>query len=162
MTSRLFTDDELLEDVKTYDEYKRKNHFLRNYWIMRYDYLSIWGFGEEAQRKFDAAKPNFPFFNPVSFCYVADEKIIETQKKYADYLEIAYAKLKESNDTFREMIRCELANHEACITDDYTDALQSLGLTWEGLTEEQKKITKEELKKQCRWYEDKEEEEDIA
>ena len=57
----LFTEDELLKPVNDYDEYKRKDHFLRNYWIMRYDYLSIFGIGDEAQREFDKQKKFYPF-----------------------------------------------------------------------------------------------------
>ena len=154
MNNRLYTDMELLEDIKTYDEYKKKDYFLRNYWIMRYEYLSIFGIGEEAQRNFDNVKPNFPFYSSVSFCYVADEGIVEIQKKYCEHLEAAYKTLQENNDTFREMIRYELGNHEACITYDYTDALKALGYTWEKLSDEQRQITLEELKKQCRWYEE--------
>ena len=61
-------------------------------------------------------------------------------------------KLDSKKETFREMISRELANHEACITCNYTDALTALGLTWNGLTEEQQKITKQELKKQIKRY----------
>ena len=50
------------------------------------------------------------------------------------------------------MVRKELANHEACITCDYTDALNALGLTFEGLKEEKQKIVKEELKRQIENY----------
>lgn len=151
---KLYTDDELMEDVSTYDEYEKKSHFLRNYWIMRYDYVSSFAIGREQQKEVEKAKRNFPFFNPISFCYVADENIIKTQGKYTAHLETAYKALKENNDTFREMIRYELANHEACITCDYTEALSSLDMTYDELTEEQKQIVKEELKKQIDRYND--------
>lgn len=60
--------------------------------------------------------------------------------------------LKKNDETFREMISSELANHEACITCDYTDALESLGLNFNKLTESQQKIVKEELGKQINAY----------
>ena len=50
------------------------------------------------------------------------------------------------------MISYELANHEACITYDYRDALDSLGLTFNKLTEDQKRIVKQELNKQIESY----------
>lgn len=50
------------------------------------------------------------------------------------------------------MIAYELANHEACITCDYRGALASLGMRFENLTEEQRRIVKEELKKQIDSY----------
>lgn len=152
MNRKLYTDDELMEEISSYDEYTKKEHFLRNYWIMRYDYISIFGIGEEARRKFEESKKKFPFYNPVSFCYVANEEIAETQKRQLAKLKEQYKKLKKNNETFREMIRYELNNHEACITCDYTDTLTSIGLTFEELSKEQQKIVKEELKKAIMSY----------
>lgn len=152
MNRKLFTDSELTEPITTYDEYTRKDYFLRNYWIMQYDRLSIFGIGEAAQKDFDEKKPNFPFYNPVSFCYVSDSEIIKKQKKYAKNIENQYTKLKDSAETFREMIRKELENHEACVTCSYTDALSALGLIFEELTKEKQKIVKEELSRQIQMY----------
>ena len=50
------------------------------------------------------------------------------------------------------MISRELANHEACITCDYTDALDALGFRFEELTEAQQKIVKKELNRQIQAY----------
>lgn len=154
LNRKLYTDAELMEEVKTYDEYEKKSYFLRNYWIMRYDYLSIFRINptKEEEAEYQEKKKMFPFSNPVSFCYVAEKEIVDTQKRYLAHLESAYKRLKENVETFREMISRELANHEACITCNYTDALTALGLTWNGLTEEQQKITKQELKKQIKRY----------
>lgn len=52
----------------------------------------------------------------------------------------------------RGMVRKELANHEACITCDYTDALDALGMKYAELTEEKQQIVKEELKRQIENY----------
>lgn len=152
LNNKLFTDAELLEDVKTYDEYKKKTYFLRNYWIMRYDYVSIFGIGEEAKRAFDEARKIYTIYNPVSFCYVADKNIVDIQEKYLRHLEEEYSRLKDNTKTFQEMVSYELANHEACITCDYTDALDALGMRFEELTEEKQKIVKEELRKQIESY----------
>jgi len=163
MNNKLFTDDELMEPVKTYDEYKRKDYFLRNYWIMGYDYLSIFGIGEEARRKFNESRPNFPYYSNISFCYVADPEIVDIQQKYSKNLETRLEALKNSDKTFREMISYELANHEACVTYDCTDALQALGYKWNDLSESQKRITHEELEKQYNRYgSDDGEDENIA
>ena len=152
MQNKLYTDEELLQDIKSYDEYDKKQHFLRNYWIMKYDYLSAFAIGRENQEKVEKGKKSYPFFNPISFCYVKDKNIIEIQTKYLKHIEKEFKKLKSSNDTFREMIRYELANHEACITCDYTEALNALGMEYGRLTDEQKKIVNEELKKQIDSY----------
>ena len=156
MKNKLYTDDELLKEAQTYREYREKVYFLRNYWIMQYDHVSACYIGKEQKEKIEKAKKNFPFYNHVSFCYVADEKIIETQKKYFEHLQSAYEKLKANDETFREMIYYELANHEACYTWDYSGALESLGLIYDELTETQKKIVKEELKKQIERYDGEE------
>lgn len=152
MFEKLYTDQELLEDVKTYDEYKKKDYFLRNYWIMRYDNLSIFGIGEEAKKEFDRKKESFPYFNPISFCYVSNEKIVYTSRRFSEHLKKAYKFIKENTEEFRKMVRYELANHEACITCDYSDALQALGLKFEELTEEKQNIVLEELRKQIENY----------
>lgn len=152
MQNKLYTDDELLQDIKSYDEYNKKSYFLRNYWIMRYDYLTAFAIGKKNQEKLEEDKKEYPFFNPISFCYVKDKNIIKNQLIYLNHIVEEFDKLKSSNDTFREMIRHELANHEACITCDYTEALNSLGIEYDELTDEQKKIVNEELKKQIANY----------
>lgn len=152
LNNKLFTENELMESIKDYDEYKRKDYFLRNYWIMRYDYLSIFGIGDEAQREFDRQKKFYPFYDQFSFCYVKSEEIINEQAKYMINIKNEYKKLKEDLNKFREMISYELANHEACITDEADDALDALGYKWEDLTDKQVEIVKEELQKQVDNY----------
>lgn len=154
MNGKLYTDSEMMEEPSSYDEYEKKNHFLRNYHIMRYDHESIFFIGTDAEReeRKKRIEKNYPYYNPVSFCYVADQKIVEIQREYLRILQNAYERLQNDLGVFREMVRKELANHEACITYDYTDALGALGLTFEELSEERQKIVKEELKKQIESY----------
>lgn len=154
MNGKLYTDAEMMEEPSSYDEYEKKNHFLRNYYIMRYDHESIFFIGTDAERekRKKRIEKNYPYYNPVSFCYVSDRRIIEIQREYLRILQNAYERLQNDLGVFREMVRKELANHEACITYDYTDALSALGLTFEELSEERQKIVKEELKKQIESY----------
>lgn len=152
LNRKLFTDIELMETVINYDKYERKNYFLRNYYIMRFDYISIFGIGEEAKKAFEEARKIYTVYNPVSFCYVKDKNIVDTQTKILKHLKKSFNDLKKNDETFREMISSELANHEACITCDYTEALDSLGLNFNKLTESQQKIVKEELRKQINAY----------
>lgn len=154
MNGKLYTDAEMMEEPTSYNEYEKKNHFLRNYHIMRYDHESIFFIGTDAEReeRKKRIERNYPYYNPVSFCYVAEPEIINIQKKYLEILQNAYERLQNDLGVFREMVRKELANHEACITYDYTDALDALGLTFEKLSEERQKIVKEELKRQIENY----------
>ena len=71
---------------------------------------------------------------------------MELAFKYSSHLEKEYEKLKNNMDEFRKMIKYELENHEACITGSATPTLEALGLKYEDLSEEQKKIVDEELK----------------
>ena len=119
---------------------------------MRYDYLSIFGIGDEAQREFDRQKEFYPFYDQFSFCYVNSKEIINEQAKYMNNIENEYKKLKEDLDKFREMICYELANHEACITGEADDTLYALGYKWDDLTDKQVEIVKEELQKQVDNY----------
>lgn len=150
--NKLFTDKELMEEVRSYDEYKKKDYFLRNYWIMRYDYTSIFAISEKDKAKVKEGIKKHPYFNPICFCYVVDEKIVKDAEKYHQHLEMEYEKLKANLDEFRRMIRYELANHEACVSCSADDTLYALCLKYEELSSEQQKIVKEELNRQIRNY----------
>lgn len=152
LNNKLYTNAELTEEIKNYDDYRRKEYFLRNYYIQRYDYISIFGMKSETKKKIEKGTEPCKYYNPISFCYVADEDIIKEQVRISVHLEQSFNKLKNSNETFREMIATELANHEACITCSSRDALDSLGLKFDTLTSEQLKIVREELKKQIEGY----------
>ena len=136
MNRKLYTDAELLEPCKSYGEYKAKDYFLRNYWIMRYEHETMFFIGtdkerEERRKEIDS---KYPFFNPVCFCYVADKKIVEDAENYLTALDKSFHALQDDEEAFREMVRFELSNHEACITCDYRDALSALGIRFDNLT----------------------------
>ena len=154
LENKLFTDEELLKPCKSYDEYKRKSYFTQNYWIMRYDHISIFFVGTDAERaeRIREQEKNFPYYNPYCFCYVKDESIVSAAGNYFEILKKSYQELQEDLEEFRKMVSYELANHEACITCDYRDALGVLGLMFEELTEEKQKIVKEELREQIESY----------
>lgn len=152
MNKKLFTDDELMEEVKTYDDYNRKSYFLRNYWIMRYEHVSAFYISEEDGKAIKKAARKLPYYNNISFCYVESQEIVDEQRKILDHLESEFEKIQGNEDIFREMIRYQLANHEYCVTCDWTEALRSLGFTYNILTEIQKRILKEEANRQIRNY----------
>lgn len=152
LNNKLFTNDELLEEVKSYEEKERKLYFLRNYYIMRFDYLTIFAISKKDKGIFEEKKKDYPYYNHVSFCYVKDQTIIDTQEKYLIHIVKSFSKIINSNDVFRTMISTELANHEACITCSYSDALEALGLKFEDLTEEKQRIVLEELNRQIDNY----------
>lgn len=152
LNGKLYTDEEMLKEATSFDEYTKKSYFLRNYYIMRYEHCSIFGIGEEEQARIKKAMRKLPFYNPISFCYVKDEEIIRTQMTYLAVLEKGYENLKNNQTAFREMVSYELANHEACITCRYQEALDALGMKFVELTEDQQRIVKDELQKQIDTY----------
>lgn len=152
LNHKLFTDEELCGPITSYDEYQKKDYFLRNYRVMRYDYLSAFCIGNKQEKELDRRRKDYPFYNPVSFCYMRDEEPVSESVKIRQHLNDAFKQLKENEDTFREMIRIELANHEVCVTCDYTATLTALGLKFDELSDVQKRIVKEELYKQTNRY----------
>ena len=152
LNKKLFTDSELLEPIGSYEEYNRKDYFLRNLWIMRYDYISAFAITEEDQNAIEEGKKSHPFFNSMSFCYVANKEIIDEESKYFEHLQKEYEKLSNDLDSFREIIATELANHEACLTCDYKEALSAIGLKFDDLPIDKQNIVKVELKKQIDNY----------
>lgn len=152
LKNKLFTDEEMLGEIKSYDEYRRKEYFLRNYWIMQFDYVSIFAISEEGKKAVEIGRKTHPYFNPVSFCYVKDKSIVEMSKRVLSHLTNEYIKLGKNLDIFREMIAYELANHEACITCSYDEALNALGLKYNELSSEKREIVRQELNKQINNY----------
>lgn len=150
LNRKLFTESELMEDVIDYDEYRRKEYYVRNYWIMQFDRVSAFYIGKPDKDQ-EEAKRNM-FYCPTCFCYVSDNKIIEKASRYITRIEESFLKAKEDKKIFREMIAYELANHEACITCSAADALDSLGLKYDDLSAEQKAIVGEELNKSIASY----------
>lgn len=150
LNNKLFTESELMEEVNTYDEYTRKSHYVRNYWIMQFEYVSAFCIGKP-DKELEKAKKEL-IYCPTCFCYVKDKNIIEKAYRFIEHIEESFSKAQNNAEVFRDMIVYELANHEACITCDYRDALESLGMKFENLTEEQRRIVKEELNKQIDSY----------
>lgn len=146
LNRKLFTEKELLDPVVSYDEYQRKDHFLRNYWIMRYDHASIFAIHEKEQKEEEIEK--YPYFCQTCFCRVNDPEISKKAAAYAEHLEAEKAKLEKDKGSFRKMIAAELADHEAFITCEYTEALEALGMKYEDLADWQKKVVDDELRKQ--------------
>ena len=150
LNNKLFTELELLEDIKDYNEYKNKSHYVRNYWIMQFERVSAFYIGELEPEQVEAKKSMV--YCPPCFSYVRDKEIVENAYKFINHIEKSYQRVMENIEVFEKMISYELSNHEACITRDYTETLEGLGLEFKELTEEQQGIVKSELKRQIETY----------
>jgi len=150
LNNKLFTESELLGGIKDYNEYKNKDYYIRNYWIMQFEYVSIFYIGEPSKNQKEAEKKMV--YCPPCFSYVNDKEIVENAYKFINHIEKSYQKTMEDIEVFKKMISYELSNHEACITMDYTDALDSLGLKLEELTDIQQDVVVKELNRQVKAY----------
>ena len=152
LSGKIFTEAELMNVVKSYDDYTTKSYYLRNYWIMQFDHLSCFGIGKQWEKEYEEKRKIYKCFCPACFCYVKDLEIVKRASEILEHLQVEFDKIKSSDEVFREMISTELANHEACITCDYEPALAALNMSVKDLTENQIKIMKEELHKQIEYY----------
>lgn len=152
LSKKLFTEVELMDVVKSYDDYTTKSYYLQNYWIMQFDRLSCFGIGKQWENEYKEKRKIYKCFCPACFCYVKDLEIVKCANKILEHLKAEFNKIKSSDEVFREMISTELANHEACITCDYEPALAVLNMSIKDLTENQIKIMQEELHKQIECY----------
>lgn len=134
--SILFTEDELRGPIKDYSEYKRKEYFLRNYYNMRVDYLSIFGNANDPKvvADFEKAKKQYKYYSPLSFAYFKDKEFVDHQMELYDALQTALDDMKNNEEYWIDAFNREMANHEYHINwqADY-DTLSAFGnITWQG------------------------------
>lgn len=132
----LFTEDELRSPIKDYDEYKRKEYFLRNYYGMRVDYLSIFGNGNDpkAVADFEKAKEEYRYYSFISFAYFKDKSFVDHQEELYNALQAAMDAMKGSEDYWIDAFKREMANHEYHINwqADYDTLSAFGGIKWHG------------------------------
>lgn len=147
LNAKLFTDAELYEPVSSYDDYRKKDYFVRNLRIMRYDHISAFYITKNQQEDIDRRRTEYPVYDRITFSYVKDEAIAKESLKINEHLENGYRSLLADDDAFRETIYTELANHEAGYTGRYDEGLATLGMTFDGLSYDRQVIVTEELEK---------------
>lgn len=126
LNNKLFTPEEIVGEIKDYDDFKAKENYLRNYHPMQVDYVSIFG-----AKKTDI---NGLHYNPVSFCYMADEEFIKLEIYLMNKLHEQKEKFANNMDYWVNAFKKEMYNHEYAINwqADY-DTLSAFGnLTWKG------------------------------
>lgn len=125
----LFTEAEILEPLKSYDEYSRKSYFIRNYYGMQQDYITIFCMnltkGQEQERS-DRIKNMV--FNSAAFGYYDDEEFVKHHVWLKDKLEEQKAKMSDDYEYQKNAFLHEMYNHEYGINwqGDY-DVLSAFG-----------------------------------
>ena len=115
MNSILFTEEEIGEPLTTYDEFSRKDYFLRNYYNMREDYVSMFGnFNDQkfAKKREEQVAEMIP--DGISFCYYPKEKEAFVRHHIELYLKLIKRR-NEQRDNFeyqKGAFLYEMYNHE--------------------------------------------------
>lgn len=124
LNNKLFTEKEIAEPLKDYNDYDKKCYFLHNYYNMRVDYVSMFFIGNDEDRP----KTDGLTFDPVGFCYVQSPEFV---KRHCELLEILNERKAEVADNFeyqKNAFLHEMYNHEYGINwqADY-DTLSAFG-----------------------------------
>lgn len=116
LNAKLFTEEELAEPIKDYDEYERKRYFLQNYYSMQVDYVSSFRIAptKEEEAAFQEKIKGLTF-NPISFCYMADVDFIHRQSELRKILEARKEEMKDNYEYYKKAFISEMYNHEYSI-----------------------------------------------
>lgn len=127
--NKLFTEEEIAEPLKDYDEYSRKAYYLTNYYGMQEDHVSIFYVhtreeeAEEYRKKFEGK-----FYNPVSFAYYDDKTFVDHHIELYNTLGKAKKNTTDNYEYQKNAFKREMFNHEYGINwqADY-DVLSTFG-----------------------------------
>lgn len=116
LNHKLYTEEELSEPIRSYDDYQAKDHFLRNYYHMRYDYISAFNiFHNDEERNAFLKKVEGMAYSPICFAYFKDAEIVHRIQELSSVLEENRSKTADSYEYMKEAIIKELWNHEYMI-----------------------------------------------
>lgn len=113
LNNKLFTESELAEPLKDYDEYRRKSAFLHNYYGMRVDSVSIFCINptKEQQAEFEEQTKDM-IYNPVAFAYMSDADFVKHHIELLEALEKAKAETSGNYEYLKKAFLYEMYNHE--------------------------------------------------
>ena len=115
MNHKLYTDAEL-QTVASYDDYTAKENFLRNYYGLRYEYISAFNiFHNDAEEAAFTEKIKGLFYNPVCFGYFETEEPVKKMIGLFTQLVKAREEMSKRPEYMKEAFYREMCNHEYCI-----------------------------------------------
>lgn len=130
MNHILFTDEEISAPLADYDELRRKEDYLRNYYGMQADHLSIFGTFRTEQDKIEheLKRLGFPYCNHVAFAWYADKDFVNRHMALYEKLMKARDAMKDNFEFQKNAFKYEMGNHEYHINwqADY-DTLSAFG-----------------------------------
>lgn len=113
LTCKLFTEREIAEPIKSYDEYTQKEHFLHSYYPMQTDYVSQFRIfrTEEDERQFEKDITGLTY-NPVAFAYMEDKNFIKHHIELYKQLQKAKENTVNDFEYMQSAFLYEMRNHE--------------------------------------------------
>lgn len=129
MGSILFTPEEIAAPLADYGEYSRKEYYLRNYYGMQEDYVSMFCIlrTEQEKREYEEKTAGM-VFDPISFAYYDDAGFVKQHMGLFGKLEAAKNAMSDNFDYWKSAFEYEMGNHEYAINwqADY-DTLSAFG-----------------------------------
>ena len=113
LNNKLYTEAEIAEPLKDYDEYSLKSYFLHNYYGMRMDYVSIFRITKTEEEKASYEKEiEGMIYNPVAFAYMSDPDFVKHHVELLELLEQAKEKMSDNYEYYKKAFLYEMYNHE--------------------------------------------------
>ena len=117
LNAKLFTDDEIAEPLKSYEDYRQKSYFLHNYYAKQEDNISMFFIGSDKEREERKAKTDGMIFNSVGFCYM-DKSLAAFVDKHVALLKKLIVQKANTTDNYeyqKSAFLYEMYNHEYAI-----------------------------------------------
>ena len=120
LNNKLFTVDEL-KTVRDYNDKTKKEYFIRNYYGMRRDHISMFFIGSDEEREKIRKKTEKMIFSPVFLAYYDKKDIdfVKTGEALFIGLEAAEQQNKDNKEYWKKAFLHEMFNHE-------------YGINWQG------------------------------
>lgn len=150
LANKLYTDEELSEPLTSYDEFTAKEYYIRNYYGLRRDHVSIFCINptKEQQAEFER-KTKTMIYDPVALAYYDDVEFVARHMELFCELDKRYSETATDYEYQKSAFLYELGNHEYHINNyqgDW-DTLSAFGkIKWHGQGPEARKKYYEELK----------------
>jgi hypothetical protein len=118
LNNKLFTDEEIKSPIKNYQDYNKKDYYIRNYIPQKFDHESMFGIYHtqaEADKAHKETLKEYPYPCHACFSYFKDPKIGQYIVDLLTALEYSRAALENDFEYWKSAIKYEMYNHEYAI-----------------------------------------------
>lgn len=116
LNQKLYTEEQLLEPIKDYDDARDRRLFLSSYYAMRRDSVSAFTIitTSKAEKEFEK-KIEGKMYNPVCYGYYDDREFVGKCLKLFSEIVKREEEMESSFDYWKQAFKYEMANHEYII-----------------------------------------------